>query len=1124
MQRNLEQKRVSEEEIVKQAGLVLDFDEIARAGSMSKEEVLIAKWYGIYRSRDPKTHMARVVVPGGKLTSVQIRAIAGLSEKYSQGLISFTTRQAAQFHRLGVTTLSGLLRDVAVNGLTTFHGCGDVTRNITACPWASICRYRRFDVLPYAQETSRLLSASRDLDNMPRKYKLTFSGCGANCAQPYINCLGAIAVSREMPDGGRQDGFKVVIGGGMGWKPFVAQELYSFVPADSIAQLSYAIALLFNEHGDRFIRKYSRLKFVVHRKGIQECRRLLTEILDRRDIDHSEFFVEPTIDIGIDVPPRPLRDPNPIDENGLAIQRIMIPKGEISAKHLTLIADCSEKYADKHVYSTNRQNIELHGIQPEHIEELRADLKPTGLLTQGFYGLRDIVSCVGKTYCPLAVSTTHSVFDQLQDIVHREKYESIQDKVLINITGCPNSCSPYRIADIGMRGMRIREAHGSAEGYQMILGGTQQQFGQIIGEFKEADALRVIETILDTFLEYCNGRSHGTASLAEHVRKEGIGPYQKAIDVLNIHYEMTTAPNELSTFTGEGQTVLDFTTIAKDIPCQDACPAGTNIPQYIRLISQGQFEQAHLINQNDNVLPGTLGRICTRPCEGRCRHQWTNTLGPVSICHLKRSAADHKPEKSQPLPMYYPPTGKKTAIIGGGPAGLAGARELKRYGHDVVIYERESYLGGQVRTGIPQFRLPRDILSEDIAAIIHSGVEVKYNQVIDGRVIEELTRDYDAVMVAAGANEPYRLELEGITDTERVSIEGLHFMKAYNDDAPIGIGERVIVIGGGFTAVDCARSARRLSPTAKITIVYRRGEAQMAATKDELHELAQENILVATLMTPTKAILENGGLKAVGFQRNILGAPDASGKPRFIPVEGSEVENPCDTLIIAIGQRPQSGILPVGVSLTGSHGTSQEGLFVSGDFASGNGDVIHAVADGKEAAAAIDTFLMAQKRNRPTVSIDVLEETGRIRDHDLIAPPVMPVSDTRQRDKTTEVELGFDPEMARQHAKRCYLCNYKFEIDQDKCIYCDWCIRVSPRECIRRLSDLQRDKDGVVTGYTEVAKSQEGDISYIWIDSDNCIRCGNCYNICPTEAISLRAVNQKTECAGGGVGGCNPKK
>ncbi len=530
MQRNLSGKKLTEEEQIKSAGLFLDFDEIARKGSMSKEEVLIAKWYGVYRSRQPGDHMARIVVPGGHMTAGHVKIISQLADKYAAGKISFTTRQSAQYHKLQLKELPQMLRDLKKEGLTTFHGCGDVSRNVAACPWSSICQHRRFDVLPYAKKTAKLLSDSRDLDNLPRKYKVVFSGCRAGCAQPYINCFGANAVVRKNKEGIEEKGFEVVMGGGMGWKPFAAQPLYSFVPSDSIVELARAVGVLFNEQGDRTSRRYARLKFVVDRLGMDKCRQLLADIYQREGIDASVFETEPVSDCGPQIPPRPLTQTDPVDDNGLVIQRIMIAKGEITASDLHRIAEMAELYADGSVYSTNRQNLELHGVDPQKRGLLQQELKAIGLLSEGFYGLQDIVTCVGTTYCPLAVTKTHDMYDRLAAIAAEPKYEPIRDKMLINITGCPNSCAQYYIADIGLRGLRIREETGSVEGYQIRVGGTQTEFGKVLGDFKFDDSLTVIRCILETFLKACGEKDYD--SLAAHVCQEGAEVYQRKIDAL----------------------------------------------------------------------------------------------------------------------------------------------------------------------------------------------------------------------------------------------------------------------------------------------------------------------------------------------------------------------------------------------------------------------------------------------------------------------------------------------------------------------------------------------------------------------------------------------------------------
>jgi sulfite reductase beta subunit-like hemoprotein len=509
---------------------------------MSKDEGLVSKWYGIYGSRQKGDHMARIVNPGGKLSSAQIRVIADLSERVSQALVSFTTRQSVQLHKIQLENLPEMMRDLQAAGMSTFHGCGDVNRNVATCPWASDCKYRRFDVRDTVLETDRLIAASRDLDNLPRKFKITMSGCKGACAQPFINCCNGIAVQKKNPDGTTELGYQVVIGGGMGWKPFVAQELYSFVPKDLMPQVARAVAILFRERGDRTHRRFARLKFVVAREGIAQCRKYLEAIYKNEGIDSGSFLTEPVEDVGPDVPDRPLLEPDPRDDAGLAIQRIMVPQGEISAGDLRCLAELSEMYGDKYVYSTNRQNLELHGVDPAKVSELRSEIAKLGLWAEGFFGLTDVVTCVGTKYCPLAVTYTHGMFDRLQEVVHEDRFIPIRERAVVNITGCPNSCSPYHIADIGLRGLRIRRDVGSIEGYQIKIGGTQERFGEILGEFAGYDCIRVVRLVLETFLKLVMETGY-TGTLADHVQTEGIGLYKEAVDRLGIDYSIGQAPN-----------------------------------------------------------------------------------------------------------------------------------------------------------------------------------------------------------------------------------------------------------------------------------------------------------------------------------------------------------------------------------------------------------------------------------------------------------------------------------------------------------------------------------------------------------------------------------------------------
>lgn len=563
----------------------------------------------------------------------------------------------------------------------------------------------------------------------------------------------------------------------------------------------------------------------------------------------------------------------------------------------------------------------------------------------------------------------------------------------------------------------------------------------------------------------------------------------------------------------------DIGWVKQNVPCQTACPAGTNVPVYIREIIERQFGRSYETNREANVLPGVLGRICSRPCEAQCRHGWPGNGEPVAICHLKRVASDLKDAGHRITERLYSPTGKRVAIVGAGPAGVAAAHDLSLLGHDVVIFEREERPGGMLRYGIPEFRLPRDTLDIELHNALRLGVQMRTGAEIgngDGQIpMAKLEQDFDAVLLATGCMAASPLPLQGEWEKRELhgleGVEyGLDFLVQMHRGVKKTVGRRVAVVGAGFTALDCARVASRLGAQ-EVTIHIRTAEEYIPVTQEEIFEAKREGVRIKGLRTPVGLTVEGNRLTGIEFVQNRLGGWRAGGRRQAIPIEGSEFHEPCDTIIIAIGQQTVNDFLGTKLELdrwdnvrVGVDGmTSHKGMFAAGDYVNGASTVVQAVGHGRQVAKRIDAWLMGRERRKQVVRIVPVDKPLRERAFDFIPRQHMPTAPLaeRMKDGKHEVELGLDDKLAFEEAKRCYLCNLRYEIDVDRCIFCRACIEVAPRNCIKLVRGVEINEDGA---YGKLLETKEwNQVGAIWIDNNECIRCGQCYTACPVQCISI---------------------
>lgn len=555
-----------------------------------------------------------------------------------------------------------------------------------------------------------------------------------------------------------------------------------------------------------------------------------------------------------------------------------------------------------------------------------------------------------------------------------------------------------------------------------------------------------------------------------------------------------------------------------NIPCQVGCPAHTDVSTYIGLISQARFDEAYLLNRKANVVPGVLGRTCAKPCEPVCRRNKIDGK-PIAICWLKRAAADNREYRHHAV---RPPVtkDKKVAVIGAGSAGMACARDLREMGYPVTIYEQYPTAGGVMVNGIPVWRLPRSVTFEECNEYMDDmGVEVRYNTRV-GRDVQltDLLKEYDAVYIGAGCYIPNALtgpdnkvipgaDLKGVED-------GIRLLEKTNYGQPAFLGKKVAILGSGFTAMDCCRTAIRFGAE-KSYVLYRRTKEEAGSDEYEVDEAVFEHVEFTYLVTPV-AVLSNDGVHVSGIRmiRNKLGDPDASGRRRPMPIPGTEYEIEVDSVIPCFGQYSDASWIQVeelglevnkwGVPLIDFENwmTSYPGLFAGGDYTQGSRNLISAIGDGRDAAGGINRYLGgADKPAEPAQEIELPDyRRGMVDNYESIPFELMPSLPLKERySNTRETETGYTAEEAVVQARRCLQCQLNIMIDPSICILCSGCVDICPYDCIS-MEGLSR----VVKGdpMHKGTQTWQGGADMI-IDEEKCIRCGLCIVRCPTDAISM---------------------
>lgn len=568
----------------------------------------------------------------------------------------------------------------------------------------------------------------------------------------------------------------------------------------------------------------------------------------------------------------------------------------------------------------------------------------------------------------------------------------------------------------------------------------------------------------------------------------------------------------------------------KVVDCQYGCPAHTPVPEYIRLIAAQQYTDAYMVNWDSNVFPGILGRTCDRPCEPVCRRGRVEEK-PVAICRLKRAAADNKGDVQERMPKIPArKNGKKIALIGGGPASLTVARDLMPLGYSIDLYDDQAKAGGMMRSQIPSFRLPPEVIDEEVGYILYMGVNATFNTYVDS-LEGMLNKGYDAVFVGTGAPSGKNLDVPGRKEADENIHVGIEWLSSVAFGHTGRIGKKVLVLGGGNTAMDCCRTAKRLGGE-DVKIVVRSEFEKMKASPWEKEDAMAEDVEFLNCHVPKEFVHEEGKLVGMLFEK-VEAVYDDHGRRSLVPTGEDLVHLECDDVLIAIGQDNSFPWIERDIGLEFNRRgmpvvdkvTFQSTLpkvFFGGDAAFGPENIITAVAQAQQAAISIDLFcrdknlvvdrpgpgvtLTSQKMGVHEWSYDNQISTGgRVK---------VPQADKKVAlsDLNVEVELGFDTERAFQEAARCLNCDAQTVFTGEKCIECDACVDICPTDCINflvngseknlrerlRVPATNPDQDI----YASAKLKQTGRIMVK--DENVCLHCGLCAERCPTGAWDMQ--------------------